>query len=233
MDSIFSKTAVLVFIRNDKQEACAKTFHNELGKKGNQRIAKRLNQNIIRKARKSRLPLYVLSGEKQIGNTFGEKLANGFQLLFEKGFEQVIAVGNDCLAVDASLLKCSARQLIDNEVVIGEAKDGGAYLIGLSKKAFQKDTFENLAWETEILFSDLLNYSKGISATYQLLPLANDIDTAQDFQHSVLSMSTFDSLRKIFSSLIAGFSTSTFYYTLHIISSFFDANRPLRAPPIT
>ena len=143
----------------------------------------------------------------------------------------MIAVGNDCLAVNKELLLESSCQLIGNESVVGQACDGGAYLIGLSKKAFQKSVFENLAWESNMLFEDLRNYLKCLGARSYFLPKAVDIDSAKDFQTALASLIPKNPFRKNIESLISGFHKISTSFIFLIPSSFYYKNIPLRAPP--
>ncbi len=224
-------TAILVFIRTEEKEARAKTFHSKIGKKGNRQIASRLNQNIIRTARKTDIPTFILSSEYQKGSCFGEKLANGFEDVFNKGFKNVIALGNDCLTITSKLIKFSAERLNDNEAVVGETTDGGTYLIGLSKKTFFKSDFANLCWETDFLFEDLKAYLNRINAQSHFLPIARDIDSEGDFRTALADYSAFNVFRKSLESIIAGFQKISSSSSSYIPTVFYRSYSSLRAPP--
>ena len=63
-------TAVLVFIRSEKEEAQIKKFGSCLSFKGNYQIAALLNKRVKAIAKKSGLPTVVVSGNQQKGDNF-------------------------------------------------------------------------------------------------------------------------------------------------------------------
>ena len=91
------KIAILIFADNPHIEASKKRFAFHAGKKTNQQISATLNAAISSLTQSSGLPVYVVGSNLQHGANFGEKLANAFDFVFQKGYEKVISVGNDCL----------------------------------------------------------------------------------------------------------------------------------------
>jgi glycosyltransferase A (GT-A) superfamily protein (DUF2064 family) len=63
-------------------------------------------------------------------------------------------------------------------VVIGPAKDGGYYLLGL--KQLRKNIFKNITWSTDQVFSKTLNALEGNDVF--LLEEKNDIDILKDLE---------------------------------------------------
>ena len=124
MPEKINNTAILVFIRDAKREAEEKIFAKHIGVQGNQKLAKKLNQRIISISRKSRIPVFVCDSSKQHGFTFGDRFVNAFSMIFEKGFENVIAVGNDCLSLCENTILRAEEDLCKNELVLGPAYCG-------------------------------------------------------------------------------------------------------------
>jgi len=65
-----------------------------------------------------------------------------------------------------------------NDVVIGPAKDGGYYLLGM--KTLHKKAFAPKAWGTETVLADTLNDLD--NQNIHLLETLNDIDHAEDLE---------------------------------------------------
>lgn len=173
MQKQHSNTAILVFIRTDYEEARRKWFSDRVGYKGNLNIIRLLNQRIVKVAKQTERPLFIISGKDQLGNSFGERFTNAMQSIFDQGFERVIAVGNDCLELNAKHLLEAEKALVEHDLVLGPTQDGGAYLIGLSKTAFQKEQFERLPWQQASLLEALC---KIVPADTALLLLDKSID---------------------------------------------------------
>ncbi|MFZ9047021.1 MAG: TIGR04282 family arsenosugar biosynthesis glycosyltransferase, partial [Cyclobacteriaceae bacterium] len=68
----------------------------------------------------------------QTGNTLGERIKNAFDHAFEKGYSRVTIIGSDCYDLKKKHLEEAFDQLEINDVVVGPAKDGGFYLLGLN-----------------------------------------------------------------------------------------------------
>jgi len=230
MTEYHNNTAILVFIRTEADEADAKSFSHSVGQRGNRSLVRQLNRNIIREAKKTLLPTYVLPGQKQVGPSSGARLADGFQRIFKKGFERVIAVGNDCLEVNRSLLLDAEKKLKQAEVVLGPTYDGGTYLIGLSKDSFRKFPLLNLNWETDGLFEELLTYCTHLHAKVSLLKMASDIDDPIDFQKALRQLPFFCRLRRQLENILLRHFLSM--SNPHFVPSFFvETSFRLRAPP--
>ena len=72
-----------------------------------------------------------------------------------------------------------AFQLLNiNDIVIGPAKDGGYYLLGM--KSPHLKVFKNKAWGTSTVFKETLKDIK--NSTYSLMQELNDIDTFEDIK---------------------------------------------------
>jgi len=116
----------------------------------------------------------------QKGNELGEKMTNAFLKAFNLGYKKVIIIGSDCFDLDENIINQAFANLNDDEVVLGPAKDGGYYLLGM--KAFYPSLFRNKAWSTESVLSDtLLDISK-LNISFKLLPTLSDIDEEKDLK---------------------------------------------------
>lgn len=136
----------------------------------------------MRSIRATGLPYFIINGDEQEGCTFGEKFTNAFQTIFEKGYDKVIALGNDHPCLQSSTIQKAATSLGQHPHVIGPAKDGGLYLIGIQKSSFAPTTFQNLPWQTSHLhqaYEQLAQEQGNYPLTLQML---RDADSAHQFR---------------------------------------------------
>ena len=171
--------AILLFSRTAGEEALHKPF-SARGKAVNRRIAGHFISHAEATARRSGLPVVHVSSAQQQGNSFGERLANGFRLVFAQGYTRVLAIGNDCPYLTPGLLRQAAAQMQSQPVVLGPARDGGAYLIGLSAGSLNDNDFRTLAWQTPACYDSLLTYCHAHGLNYAELPPYHDLDNRRD-----------------------------------------------------
>jgi hypothetical protein len=116
--------------------------------------------------------------EIQRGNELGERMKNAFITAFEKKYEKVIIVGTDCPELNKNILEQAFIQLNDYDLVIGPAKDGGYYLLGMKK--MHSFLFENMSWSTSKVFNDTIVVCNNNQLNYFLLPELSDLDEEKD-----------------------------------------------------
>jgi len=114
----------------------------------------------------------------QKGNDLGEKMNNAFLKAFIIGYKNVVIIGSDCFDLTETILAESFTVLNENEVVLGPAKDGGYYLLGM--KTCYPSLFRNKLWSTESVLSDTLLDLSNLNVSYKLLPTLSDIDEEKD-----------------------------------------------------
>lgn len=116
----------------------------------------------------------------QRGGDLGERMVNAFQDGFNEGYKQIVLIGSDLPEIDSQLIEEALEKLRTNEVVFGPAKDGGYYLIGLSK--LHQCLFKDKPWSTAALMKHTLDEleSKKIKASF--IETLNDIDTFEDLK---------------------------------------------------
>lgn len=116
----------------------------------------------------------------QSNGDLGQRMHDAFKTLFEMGYQNCIIVGSDLFDLKAIIIKTAFKELLNYEVVIGPAEDGGYYLLGLKKD--DHAIFQNKDWGTASVFKatmrDLENKKVG------LLDTLNDIDTFEDLERS-------------------------------------------------
>ena len=120
---------------------------------------------------------FVLS--QQSGQELGERMLQAFESQFSKGAERVCIIGSDTFEITQDLIRKAFEMLKEKEVVVGPARDGGYYLLGM--KELQPELFQNKSWSTESVLSQTLEDLDRLQLKYSLLPELNDIDHKEDW----------------------------------------------------
>ena len=115
----------------------------------------------------------------QINKDLGKKMNHAFTSLFEQGYEKAIIIGSDCYELNATIVNEAFESLNDNDVVIGPAKDGGYYLLGMKK--MYSFIFENKEWSTPTVFNDTMADFRKQQLSFYVLPVLTDVDTEKDW----------------------------------------------------
>lgn len=127
-----------------------------------------------------------------MGDSFGERLTHALSEVYAKGYDNVIAIGNDTPHLSAGHILSAAQQLESSALVLGPSTDGGFYLMGLRKSHFRPERFKNLPWHSvklsEVIMSTLksrlseVEGRKRMPLTPHFLPTLSDIDTIADVE---------------------------------------------------
>ena len=114
----------------------------------------------------------------QATGDLGERLSGAFKNAFECGFSRVMALGSDTLECDSGILWPGFEFLEKSDAVIGPAKDGGYYAIGLCR--LEPSLFRDIPWSTpHVLKNTLLKAEQaGISCT--LMQELEDLDEVKE-----------------------------------------------------
>ncbi|MAN27599.1 MULTISPECIES: TIGR04282 family arsenosugar biosynthesis glycosyltransferase [Mesonia] len=114
----------------------------------------------------------------QQGKDLGIRMSNAFAEAFQEGYQKVIIIGSDLYDLHSETIEEAFQNLDTHEVVIGPAKDGGYYLLGM--KSFIPEIFQQKKWSTATVLQDTLADLKSKKVT--LLATKNDIDTFEDIK---------------------------------------------------
>lgn len=120
----------------------------------------------------------VYTKKLQSGEDLGIKMNYAFQQGFEDGFNNIIIIGSDMYDMSQQDLEEAFLALQNHDYVIGPAKDGGYYLIGMKK--LNPTLFRNKNWGTNTVLKDTLKNLKNESL--KILPQLNDVDNYLDIK---------------------------------------------------
>lgn len=112
----------------------------------------------------------------QRGEGLGARLTNAFRAAFAAGARRVLAIGADCPDLDAASLRVASQALDATDVVLGPAKDGGYYLIGLRRHL--PGLFAEIPWSSDAVLRTTLRRARALDASIHLLEEREDIDDA-------------------------------------------------------
>ncbi len=140
-----------------------------------------LNEDVLQKVKKTKLPFYVYDETLQIGPDFATRFTTAIQSVFSKGFDKIITVGNDTPHLTVDTLWRAYQNLNEGKTVVGPSLDGGVYLLGFQKNRFDAKQFRSLPWQKRNLFTELFKSFLRRGMLHQLPRLA-DIDSSEDLQ---------------------------------------------------
>lgn len=112
----------------------------------------------------------------QRGRDLGERMENAFCEAFRDNYHNVIIIGTDLLEIGQKDLERAFRNLREKQAVIGPAKDGGYYLLGL--KSLISEIFRDKKWSTASVFQETLKNLEDLEL--EILDVRNDIDDIND-----------------------------------------------------
>lgn len=121
---------------------------------------------------------HVYRKDVQEGDDLGDRMLNAFRKAFEDGHERVVIIGSDCYELTSEILLEAFSALDENDAVIGPAKDGGYYLLGM--RSLHEAFFRNKKWSTENVILDTMLDIQQLSLSYHLLPTLSDVDHEED-----------------------------------------------------
>lgn len=119
------------------------------------------------------------SKKTQTGADLGEKMSNAFQEGFSNKYEKIVIIGSDLYDLETKDIQEAFLQLEKSDYVIGPAKDGGYYLLGMKK--FTPKIFQQINWSSSTVLEETLQLLKNKKVV--LLQEKNDIDTIEDIKH--------------------------------------------------
>lgn len=119
----------------------------------------------------------------QIQGNLGQKMYAGFQTAFANNYERVIIIGSDCYELSTAIINQAFEALLSNNFVIGPAKDGGYYLLGM--RQLEPAIFQNKTWSHESLYQATLADFKALNYSFVELPLLSDVDYLEDLPQEV------------------------------------------------
>lgn len=116
--------------------------------------------------------------KSQSGDNLGVRLHNAFEHVFYEGYNKCVVIGTDAPEISANIIEQAFIALDNNDYVIGEAQDGGYYLLGM--KEYNPKIFEEISWSTNTVYKRTTEIIYSLNKTVFNLPILIDIDREED-----------------------------------------------------
>jgi len=115
---------------------------------------------------------------QQSDEDLGLRMATAFAEVFDIGYEQVLVIGTDCYELYPAILEEAFQSFNQADLVIGPAKDGGYYLLGLTQPV--PELFSGIAWSTSNVYTQSMAIAASLGISVYDLPLLSDVDRYED-----------------------------------------------------
>ena len=167
-----------------------------LGAEGALRVYRRLAEHTVREARAvdAELRIHFTPADRepevrawlgdgphylaQAEGDLGTRMEAAFRSAFADGAERAVIVGSDLPDLTAALLRRAFDALDEHPAVLGPARDGGYYLLGM--RAMIPGVFDGVPWSTDAVLALTLERMRGAAIEPALLPTLADVDEADD-----------------------------------------------------
>ena len=167
-----------------------------LGAEGALRVYRRLAEHTVREARAvdAELRIHFTPADRehdvrawlgdgprylaQAEGDLGTRMDTAFRAAFADGAERVVIVGSDLPDLSAALLRRAFEALDQHPAVLGPARDGGYYLLGM--RAMIPGVFDGVPWSTDAVLARTLERMRAAGVAPALLPRLADVDEADD-----------------------------------------------------
>jgi len=190
-----SKEILIIFTRYPIVGATKTRLIPALGEEGATELHRKMTEFTLVQAQKSGASIDVrYTGGSQeemrnwLGNEFhyteqgegslGERMERAFSDHFSAGAERVVVIGCDCPTNRSATIRSAFAKLEKFPAVIGPAKDGGYYLLGLTRPV--PELFRLSQWGTDAVFQETLAVANSTGLYIETLPLLGDVDYVED-----------------------------------------------------
>ena len=123
------------------------------------------------------------AGALQRNGDLGQKMMTALEEVLAQGYQKAMVIGSDCPDMNSEVLEQAIDHLSSHDLVIGPARDGGYYLIGMRK--VYATLFRNMTWSTSEVFSKTLAEAKRIGLKISLLRELADVDVYEDLDENL------------------------------------------------
>jgi rSAM/selenodomain-associated transferase 1 len=169
-----------------------------LGAEGAARLQRRLTEQIVERARTLAAPSlsiqicyadgedrsmrrwlgHQLDYRQQARGDLGSRMLAAFEQAAADGMRATVIVGSDIPALTASLIDEAFVHLAAHPLVIGPAKDGGYYLIGMRR--VWPELFRGIPWSSQSVLPRTLDRARTLGLGFHLLSTLGDVDRPED-----------------------------------------------------
>jgi rSAM/selenodomain-associated transferase 1 len=186
----------LVFVRAPEAGRVKTRLAASLGAEAALRVYRRLAEHTLAEARalggEVRVHFTPADGEAQVRAWLGDgprylpqaagdlaaRMEAAFRAAFDDGAERVVIIGSDLPELSAALLRRAFDALESHATVIGPARDGGYYLLGM--RTMIDGLFDGIPWSTGEVLARTLDRLGAAGIEPALLDTLSDVDEVGD-----------------------------------------------------
>lgn len=121
--------------------------------------------------------------QRQVSGNLGRRMQKAFKWVFDRGARQSVLVGSDIPGLDRAIMEQALDHLERRDLVLGPARDGGYYLIGMNHTVpanSRNSLFASMPWGTGEILSRTLEAARRAGLSFSLLPPLHDLDRPAD-----------------------------------------------------
>jgi rSAM/selenodomain-associated transferase 2/rSAM/selenodomain-associated transferase 1 len=201
-----NKERLIVFTRYPRPGTTKTRLIPELGEKGAADLHRKMTENTLSQVKK--LPTsrdliveirYEDGDEKLMKNWLGTgfdyrpqcsgdlglRMKHSFEDAFKDGANTAVLIGTDIPDITHEIIQKAFDILKQKNIVLGPAKDGGYYLIGLqrySQPSAISDLFTNINWGADDVLDKTLKVAKHAELSFKLLEVLEDVDNPENLK---------------------------------------------------
>ncbi len=113
----------------------------------------------------------------------GLRMKRSFEDAFRSGTDAAVIIGTDIPDITDGIIQKAFNALKQKNIVLGPAKDGGYYLIGLQKDTLSQaisNLFIGINWGADDVLDNTIKIAKHSRLSFTLLEVLEDIDHPED-----------------------------------------------------
>ncbi|WP_310426341.1 TIGR04282 family arsenosugar biosynthesis glycosyltransferase, partial [Chamaesiphon sp. VAR_48_metabat_135_sub] len=192
---INSETTLIIFTRYPTPGAVKTRLIPAVGAAGAAMLHRQMTENTLCQARKlnRRIEIHFdgsdsqqmadwlgtdLVYQSQGAGDLGVRMDRSISSACQEGDKQVILIGTDCPELTTEILAQAFELLLDRDLVLGAALDGGYYLIGIRHP--QPALFVDIDWGTDRVLQQTIDIAQQLNLSIGYLPKLADIDRPED-----------------------------------------------------
>jgi rSAM/selenodomain-associated transferase 2/rSAM/selenodomain-associated transferase 1 len=194
-----TREALIIFTRYPEPGKTKTRLIPSLGPHGAAELQRRMTEHLLAQVREFQKHRSVsLEVRYEAGNTYlmgkwlgpdlpfrpqgngdlGQRMERAFREAFFAGMDRVVLVGTDIPGITPDLLWGAFEALGQVDMVVGPARDGGYYLIGL-RQAYPQ-LFVGMPWGTDGVLERTRQVADGLGLSVMLLETLEDVDRPED-----------------------------------------------------
>jgi uncharacterized protein len=118
----------------------------------------------------------------------GLRMEKALLEVFDLGYDSVVLIGSDNYEISTEIIRNAFDQLMSKNAILGPAKDGGYYAIGLQKGVANHlllgELFKAKTWSHDQVYAEAEKTFTKFQTALGTLPKLADIDTLKDILES-------------------------------------------------